>query len=107
MVKPTLYYDAFVEEMPSLEGKCVAITGTTSGTGFWTAMAAVKKGASALILMNRTSKRAAEADAHITATAEGKATTVHSGFISARAAGDSWIPPGRSITPPDLDQTLA
>jgi len=29
-----------------------------------------------------------------------KATTVLSGCISAKAAGDSWIPPGRSITPP-------
>ena len=36
-------YPAFVESLPTLKGKCIAITGTTSGTGYWCALATVKK----------------------------------------------------------------
>ena len=30
----SLYYEEEVEKLPSLDGKTIAITGTTSGTGF-------------------------------------------------------------------------
>ena len=73
-----VYYDEFVEGLPSLEGKCIAITGTTSGTGFWCATAAVKKGAAAVLLCNRASSRATDADAQIFAAAEGTKTAVSS-----------------------------
>eukprot|EP00928_Gymnodinium_smaydae_P029089 TRINITY_DN22007_c0_g1_i1.p1 TRINITY_DN22007_c0_g1~~TRINITY_DN22007_c0_g1_i1.p1 ORF type:complete len:399 (-),score=89.56 TRINITY_DN22007_c0_g1_i1:177-1256(-) len=58
-------YPKFVEGLPSQNGKCVAITGTTSGTGYWCAQAAIKKGASALLLLNRKSDRASLADAEL------------------------------------------
>jgi len=54
-------YDELVASLPSLAGKCVAITGTTSGTGYWSAVAAVKKGVSCLIMLNRPSERAVNA----------------------------------------------
>ena len=63
-------YPKFVEDLPSLGGKCVAITGTTSGTGFWAAQAVIKKGASAVLLLNRKSERAVAADAELTRAAE-------------------------------------
>lgn len=44
--------------LPDLNGRCYAITGTTSGTGFWTAVAAVRKGATCVMLFNRKSSRA-------------------------------------------------
>ena len=75
---PNKYYEDFVAELPSLEGKCIAITGTTSGTGFWCAMAAIQKGATALLLLNRASSRATAADADITLAAAETKTAVHS-----------------------------
>lgn len=51
------YYDAFVDALPSLAGKVVCVTGTTSGTGFFFALAAAKKGAT-VVLLNRPSERA-------------------------------------------------
>eukprot|EP00924_Labyrinthula_sp_SR-Ha-C_P004116 maker-scaffold_3-snap-gene-14.52-mRNA-1 protein AED:0.07 eAED:0.07 QI:0/0/0/1/0/0/2/0/620 len=50
-------YTNFLETIPSLEGKAVAITGTTSGTGYWAAVCAVRKNASQLLLLNRDSVR--------------------------------------------------
>ena len=58
--KPNLeskYFDQLFESLPSLEGKTVAITGTTSGTGYTAAEACGKLGAKVLLL-NRPSKRA-------------------------------------------------
>uniref|UniRef100_A0A7S3LJ94 Protochlorophyllide reductase n=1 Tax=Aplanochytrium stocchinoi TaxID=215587 RepID=A0A7S3LJ94_9STRA len=52
------HYASWVEKLPSLEGKTVAITGTTSGTGYWTAVAALRKGAKLVLLLNRKSTRA-------------------------------------------------
>lgn len=63
-------YQKFVEELPSLTGKCIAITGTTSGTGFWCAHAAVAKGASAVLLLNRKSERAVAAHAELARAAQ-------------------------------------
>ena len=69
-------YDKVVDSLPSLAGKCVAITGTTSGTGYWTALAACKKGAKAVLLLNRKSVRSTVADDEIV-KAGGEATAVH------------------------------
>lgn len=71
------WYDAFVQKLPALTGKCVAITGTTSGTGYWCAVAAAKKGPSSLLLLNRQSRRAEEAHSAICAVAA-SGTEVHS-----------------------------
>lgn len=59
------YYNKLVESLPSLVGKCVAITGTTSGLGYWAAAATAKKGASCLILLNRQSDRAIAAEEEV------------------------------------------
>jgi len=37
------HFTAFVEALPSLAGKTVAVTGTTSGTGFAAALACARK----------------------------------------------------------------
>merc|ERR1711937_708403 len=55
------YYDDLVKALPPRKGKCVAITGTTSGIGYWTALATVKKGPSCLIMLNRNPSRAVQA----------------------------------------------
>ena len=58
--KPNLknkYFSDVFNKLPSMEGKTVAITGTTSGTGFVAAQACGKLGARVLLL-NRPSKRA-------------------------------------------------
>eukprot|EP00924_Labyrinthula_sp_SR-Ha-C_P007948 maker-scaffold_41-snap-gene-1.35-mRNA-1 protein AED:0.00 eAED:0.00 QI:356/1/1/1/1/1/2/737/349 len=61
MEQPTsLYKDFLSTKIPSLEGKVVLVTGTTSGTGFWTAATAVLKGCDALFLVNRASERSRE-----------------------------------------------
>ena len=61
--KPELknvYYDDFVSQLPSLTGKTIAITGTTSGTGYVAAKTVANKGAK-VILLNRASPRAENA----------------------------------------------
>lgn len=60
-------YGSVVDSLPSLSGKCYAITGCTSGTGLWAAIAAVRKGASCVLLLNRKSERADEAEKQIKA----------------------------------------
>merc|ERR1719160_1874280 len=56
------YYNDLVESLPSLNDKCIAITGTTSGLGYWAAVAAAKKGSSCLIMLNRKSNRSVAAE---------------------------------------------
>jgi len=86
-------FEQVVEGLPSLETRCIAITGTTSGTGFWLAVAAARKQAAAILLLNRPSKRAEAAEAEIKATA-GTGTLVQSiscdlmSFKSVRAAAE-------------------
>mmetsp|Transcript_35072 Transcript_35072/g.72279 ORF Transcript_35072/g.72279 Transcript_35072/m.72279 type:complete len:353 (+) Transcript_35072:75-1133(+) len=58
-VKPVLFPE-FAKNHPSLEGKVVAITGCTSGTGFFAAKLSAQKGAH-VIMLNRTSERATKA----------------------------------------------
>ena len=58
--KPDLinvYYDEFLESIQSLDNLTIAITGTTSGTGYVAAQTIASKGAR-VILLNRKSKRA-------------------------------------------------
>ncbi len=43
--KEDAIYGAYVDALPSLRGRCVAITGCTTGTGYYTAAAAARKGA--------------------------------------------------------------
>lgn len=56
------YYNDVVKALPSLSGKCVAITGTTSGIGYWTAVAVARKGAACIVMLNRLSSRAVAAE---------------------------------------------
>ena len=52
----SLYFDDEVQKIPSLQGKTIAITGTTTGIGFVAARTVAKKGART-ILLNRKSER--------------------------------------------------
>jgi NAD(P)-dependent dehydrogenase (short-subunit alcohol dehydrogenase family) len=57
--KPKLknkYYDDFIKTLPDLSGKTIAITGTTSGTGYVAAKTLAQKGAR-IILLNRSSEK--------------------------------------------------
>ncbi|NQV49399.1 MAG: SDR family NAD(P)-dependent oxidoreductase [Candidatus Marinimicrobia bacterium] len=54
-----VYYDDIAQKLPSLAGKTIAITGTTSGTGNIAAQTLANKGAR-LILLNRASQRSTE-----------------------------------------------
>lgn len=52
-----LSYLASKEDLPSLAGKTVAITGTTSGLGYALARVAITKNAALVLLLNRESER--------------------------------------------------
>ena len=52
----SLYFDKEVEKVPSLDGKTIAITGTTSGTGFIAAKTVAGKGARTLLLNRKTDR---------------------------------------------------
>ncbi|NVB39555.1 SDR family NAD(P)-dependent oxidoreductase [Pseudenhygromyxa sp. WMMC2535] len=54
------HYAAFVESMPSLEGRTIAITGCTSGTGLVMARTCGREGAR-IVMLNRPSQRAQRA----------------------------------------------
>lgn len=58
----TKWFPDFEKELPMLNGKTVAITGTTSGTGYIVARTAVQKGADHVLLLNRPSDRATKAE---------------------------------------------
>ena len=70
----TKWFDDFEATLPSLEGKTVAITGTTSGTGFVVARTAIRKGAKNVLLLNRPSERATKAESML--KEEAKSTNV-------------------------------
>jgi len=48
----TQWFDDFEAKLPSLEGKTIAVTGCTSGTGFQVAKTSIKKGAENVLLLN-------------------------------------------------------
>jgi NAD(P)-dependent dehydrogenase (short-subunit alcohol dehydrogenase family) len=58
----TKWFPEYEETLPSLDGKTVAITGTTSGTGFIVARTALKKGAENVLMLNRPSSRSEKAE---------------------------------------------
>lgn len=61
--KESKYYSEFErDEVPLLHGKVVAITGCTTGTGFIAAQCAARKGAEAILMLNRPSERATAAE---------------------------------------------
>jgi NAD(P)-dependent dehydrogenase (short-subunit alcohol dehydrogenase family) len=56
------WFTEFEERLPSLEGKTVAVTGCTTGTGYIVARTAARKGAENVLLLNRPSERATKAE---------------------------------------------
>lgn len=61
----TKWFPEYEETVPTLEGKTVAVTGCTSGTGFIVARTALKKNAENVLLLNRPSPRAEQAEAEL------------------------------------------
>lgn len=59
---PIEWFPEFEQNLPSQEGKTVCITGCTTGTGYFAARTAVRKGASSVLLLNRPSDRATKAE---------------------------------------------
>jgi NAD(P)-dependent dehydrogenase (short-subunit alcohol dehydrogenase family) len=90
----TKFFPDFEEKLPSLEGKTVVITGTTTGTGFIIARTSVKKGAKNVLLLNRPSERATKAENELKAFIVDGKTNVETipcdlqDFSSVRAAVD-------------------
>ena len=91
---PSVYFDDFVKTLPSLQGKTVAVTGCTTGTGFIYALTVAKLGGT-VIMLNRASDRAETAFAAVKEAAPG--ATVLSipcdllSFKSVRAAAAAVI----------------
>ena len=67
---PDVYYPQQLATMPSLEHKNYAITGCTSGTGYFFAKAAISKNANMVLLLNRPSARAIKAHKKLSAHAK-------------------------------------
>eukprot|EP00933_Yihiella_yeosuensis_P053649 TRINITY_DN51914_c0_g1_i1.p1 TRINITY_DN51914_c0_g1~~TRINITY_DN51914_c0_g1_i1.p1 ORF type:complete len:348 (+),score=99.99 TRINITY_DN51914_c0_g1_i1:105-1148(+) len=65
-------FEQYEPRFPDQKGRVIAITGTTSGTGFIAARTALKKGAH-VILLNRASSRATAAEAQLAAEVPGAA----------------------------------
>ena len=60
-------FDELIQSLPSMEGKTIAVTGSTSGTGYVLAREAAQKGARVLML-NRPSPRAEASVTRLTPT---------------------------------------
>ena len=94
---PNRIYESFVDSLPDLRGRIYAITGTTSGTGYHAAAAAVARGAAAVLLLNRPSDRATASFAQLKAMATGGTTAVVAvdcdlqSFASVRAAAATVV----------------
>ena len=56
------WFPGFEQKLPDLNGKIIVITGCTSGTGLVVARTSVKKGAKAVLMLNRPSDRALKAE---------------------------------------------
>jgi NAD(P)-dependent dehydrogenase (short-subunit alcohol dehydrogenase family) len=78
----TKWFPDFEASLPSLEGKTVAITGTTSGTGYIVARTAARKNADTILLLNRPSERAQKAEADLKAEANANTNTKTTKIIS-------------------------
>jgi len=90
----TKWFNDYVEKLPTLEGKTVVITGTTSGTGNILAKLAVDKKAKNMLLLNRPSDRATKTAQALQDAAQGD-TNVEAidcdlqDFSSVQAAADA------------------
>ena len=58
----TKWFHEFAKTLPSLQGKTIAITGCTTGTGYIAARTCIEKGADNVLLLNRTSERSERAE---------------------------------------------
>jgi len=73
----TKYFHEFEKTtIPSLEGKTVAITGCTTGTGFIAAQTCARKRAKNILMLNRRSDRANSAEIEIKKLSDDTATSV-------------------------------
>jgi len=70
--RPSKYYQEFFEQLPSMTGKTVVVTGASKGLGYVTALSLAKKGAS-VISLNRKSAVAEEAQTEFARVASGSA----------------------------------
>ncbi|GLS27545.1 SDR family NAD(P)-dependent oxidoreductase [Marinibactrum halimedae] len=61
MAIQTKYFDNWLSKIPNSPDTVMAITGTTSGTGYWASVFAIRKNVKALLLLNRESPRVEEA----------------------------------------------
>ena len=90
--RPSEFYPQFFENLPSMAGKTVVVTGASRGLGYVTALSLAKKSATVIMLCRR-SERADQALANVAAAAAGCAPTlVHCNlldFDSVRAAACS------------------
>eukprot|EP00934_Nitzschia_sp_Nitz4_P002902 Nitzschia sp. Nitz4//scaffold60_size111251//107820//110271//NITZ4_004168-RA/size111251-snap-gene-0.200-mRNA-1//-1//CDS//3329555627//2892//frame0 len=68
----TKWFPEFEKSLPELSGKTVAVTGTTSGTGYIVARTAIRKGADNVLLLNRPSDRATKAETELKAEPNAK-----------------------------------
>jgi NAD(P)-dependent dehydrogenase (short-subunit alcohol dehydrogenase family) len=95
--KPAVvWYPEFVEKLPDLSEKVVAVTGSTSGTGLIFAKTCAQKGTKAILMLNRPSERATAAEAQVKECIPvGKTTTVETiacdlqDFESVKAAANA------------------
>lgn len=70
------WFGEFVKTIPDLQGKTVAITGSTTGLGYVFAQTCVEKKAAAFILLNRLSERADAAEKSLKEIAHPDTTVV-------------------------------
>jgi NAD(P)-dependent dehydrogenase (short-subunit alcohol dehydrogenase family) len=61
------WFPEYEANLPSLEGKTIAITGCTSGTGYVVARTCIKKNADNVLLLNRISSRSEKAESELKA----------------------------------------
>lgn len=74
--KPQDIYEEVLQKLPSLAGKSIAITGCTTGLGYYLALAAARKGAAKVLLLNRPSDRATKAEKDVAEKSSGQVMTV-------------------------------
>lgn len=96
---PIKWYNSYVESMPSQQGKNVAITGCTSGTGLEAAKAIASRGGNVFAL-NRPSERASAAVLAIKEACKDGGTVTHidcdlQDFQSVRAAAEKMQKDGQ------------
>ena len=68
--RPSELYQPFFEQLPSMTGKTVVVTGASRGLGYVTALSVARKGA-AVILVGRKSAKADAALAEISEASAG------------------------------------